>query len=325
MILDFTYKICYYYSKRKDHVIFENPRKTYFMRALIGIGIGVLILYLLALWLGMMIPFTWFVVTMSLVVTSFIYFPYILPKLLRKVKADEGEIWANPWLRESAVATRSFSGYRSIHAQVERQAGYHFMFPGEYLVKTIEMPRIMVLEGNPQEPFTLKGGRTLRFKYIVPFVVMPGRLIAFNRHSEEHIKRKVKTRCDGYLQGYIGDRRSLGFGSAAMEELKDGFEYLYGEDDEIDDDEWNMGIQIGTPTLYDVDNPDDVAKAKNLVTIMNTMMDIASDMVARSGNQLKFNEALKMALVSSGSADIEFLEVAGNLFGMPTDRKKGGK
>lgn len=299
------------------------------MRAPVGIGIGIVIFIITFFLVNLFGPDLWLTMAISIIATSLIYFWGVFPNCTFIVPENKAWIMANSFFPESAVPTAQFSGNRNVRAQKEFQAGFHWKFPWDKKGEEIDMQKIIAVEGNPEETYTLAGGQSTKLKYQVLVVPLPGRIVNFNRTKEKDIIRKVKARAEGFLQEYIGGQSVVTFGKEWKDALKARFEGLYGGPEIIDPEEEAMGIWTGTPEIYDIGQPKEVEDARNFEIQMQSVIKTAERMVRVSKDKMKFNEAMKMALVGRGQAKIDFVELTGLLGGQTrnqkTNKRKGGQ
>lgn len=285
------------------------------MRTLVGIGTGVVIL--LASWYVtiLLIPVPWLAMTIASMVSVLVYFKMVFPYASTKVPPNKAWTFANSFISESSAEQGEFSGYRTIIAQKEFQAGFHWKFFWEYPDKEVDMRRQIIIENDPDtNPYTLKDEKQIRIKWQVFCEPLPGNIVNFLKTRPESIERRVRNRGDAFVQGYVGGLTEIEFDKTQMDNLKAAFEHIYGGPNYIDEEERNLGIWTGTPEIIDIDQPVEVQEAQNYKQRMEKIIEIANAMVEASGGKLGYDHALKLALVGSGDANIDFVELAGTLF-----------
>lgn len=221
---------------------------------------------------------------------------------------------SNSFVREKNTFDGTFTGYRHIKAQWESQSGFHFKYPWDVKAVEIDMQIVIVVQGDKNNRFTLKGGQTISLRYIVRAIPLPGRLVNFNRTNKDDIIRRIKARVEAWLQGYVGGLEATGFDKNAIDSFKRNFELCFGGLERIDPDEEAMGIWTGTPEITDIENPKEVEAARNLETEMEAIAKSAKRLVEVSGGKLSYNDALKMVLLGKG-AKMDFVQIAGVLGG----------
>ncbi len=290
----------------------KTPRN---MRTLIGIGTGLALLVVSILVTNLLIPIFWLATAVAFLISVLVYFKFVFPYATIRVPANKAWTLGNSFISESSKELATFSGYRTIIAQKELQAGFHWKFFWEYPDKEVDMKRQIQVENDFEEPLTLRDGKQIRIRWRVFVSPLPGNIINFIRTRPEDIKRRVKDRVDSFLQGQVGGMASIDFDATQMQAIKDRFEMVYGGSNRIDEEERQLGIWTGTPEIIDIDQPEEVQKAKNYQQKMEATIKVANAMVKASKGKLRYDQALKLALVGSGDAKIDFVELAGTLFG----------
>jgi len=289
-----------------------------------GISIGVLI-YVITLFLILLFNLPlWLIISASIIVSSLIYFMGIFPKMIIIVPENQAWVMANRFKNESSDKTEEFSGYRKIKAQTEFQAGLHWIYPWEEKGEEVNMKRIIPVEGDPEETYTLADRSTVKLKFLVSVVPLPGYIVNFVRHDEEDIIKRVRAKAMAFLQGEIGKMEKASFNKKTMEGIQAKFEDLYGGPKHLEDDEKDLGIWTSTPQIFDISLPKEVEQAINEANIIQQAMDKADEMVRRSNGKMSYGEAMKWASVSQGKAGIGILEMAG-LAGNSNKKKSGKK
>lgn len=292
------------------------------MRLILGIGTGVVMLVmflLMATFLGMSSVMK----TLMIITAVYLYFTYVFPYATIKVPPNKAWVLANSFVSESAMKLETFSGYRMITGQKEFQAGFHWKFFWEYPDKEIDMRRQIIVENDPDEnPFTLRDGKQIRIKWRIFCEPLPGNIVNFLRTRPESIEMRVTDRVNVFIQGYVGRLASIKFDKRQMNKLKNEFEKIFQGPTVIDDEERELGIWTGTPEIIDIDQPKEVQAAKNYQQKMEATIRVANEMVNASKGRLRYDQALKLALVGSGDAKIDFVELAGTLFGKERPSKK---
>ncbi len=257
------------------------------------------------------------------------YFPFIFPHVTFIVPENKAWIMSNRFVAESAEPTSTFSGSRTIEAQKEFQAGFHWKYPWDVLAEggEIDMKKVIPVEDTEGATYTLRTGKTMTLKYQVLIVPLPGYVVNFFRTREKDIVRRVKARAEAFLQGYIGSLDIVSFGEEQIKNIQEAFEKEWGGKDFLDPEEIELGIWTGTPEVYDISNPKDVEDARNFEKQMDSVIAVANKMVRKSKNQMPHAQAMKLALVGRGQAKIDFLELSGALpiASGQRGKKKGGK
>ena len=301
------------------------------MRMGVGIGISIAIFIVTLFLIAVLItPPLWLLFASSGVVTSLLYFSLVFPNVTFIVPENKAWIMVNRFVPESLLVQARFSGNRDIRAQKEFQAGFHWKYLWETKAEDgeINMKKVILVESDDDATYTMRNGKTIKIKYQVLVVPLPGNIVNHFRTREEDIKRRIKARAEKFLQGHIGKLLVIKFDKTQQDILKKAFEKVWGGPDVIDDEERELGIWTGTPEVYDIGNPKGVEDALNWQTNMATAINIAKQMVINSGNQMPFEQAMKIAVAGQGLVKMDFFEVTGNLLGMSStpkiDKSKGG-
>jgi hypothetical protein len=262
---------------------------------------------------------------LSMLFTTIIFFTIVFPNATFIVPADTAWILENPFKPEIVGDnSEEFSGYREIRAQTEFQAGFHWKYPWERFLVSIDMKRTIIVEGDKKKTYTMGNGNTVMVQWQFLCTPLPGCLINYNRSNEEDIRLQIKTRVERWLQGKIGSMSSVSFGKAQIDEFKESFEFVFGGPKTIDEMERKFGIWAGTPEIFYIGNPPKIEEGKNFAESIGPLFAAAKDMVTKAEGGLSYEAALKIASMlraAESGGEVSFVDIAGAI---GQQKKKGG-
>jgi hypothetical protein len=264
----------------------------------------------------------------GIILTLLICCIWVLPNCTINVSANKAIIVSDNLKNEDSQVESSFSGNRVIKAQRELQAGFHWKYFWEKPVAEVDMSRQRTIENDPDDPkkqYTLKDRKLIKIKWRIFYAPLPGSIVKLNRTKPEDIKKRIYDRVDGFVQGFVGELESIGFGQKQMDEMREAYIARFKDNEHIDDEEKEMGIWTSNLEVIDFDDPKEVQQARNFEEVMLTNIRLANKIVNESNGKIHPNDALKMVLVGSGKANIDFIELAGILPSSQGGQKKNPK
>ncbi len=271
----------------------RTKRKTETMRITLGVGVGLSILWIAHFFATILISDRMMAVGIAFIIFSIIYFRWLFPYFTCIVPADRAWVISNSLVSESSKKRTEFSGYREIKAQRELQAGFHWRFPWENSAKVIDMTRLITVESDETDIYTLKGGKEfVIISWRIFYGPLPGSIVNYIKTRPMHITTRISDRARTYLQGAIGKLKEINFDKAQQESLRNGFEAIYKGPEHIDTEEEELGVWTGTPNIIDIDQP----KTKQEISIiLDTVMKAVKD----SNGEMTFAEARDIILGAS--------------------------
>ncbi len=293
------------------------------MRATFGIGVGIFILTITMFFSFWGIDDFLIGLAIAIVTASLPYFWLIFPALTFDVLGDEAWIMVNPWMTESTHHEETFLGFRTIKAQREFHSGFHWRWPREYKVRSVELNRRILVVPEAGEVITTRDGKTYRVEWFVVVTPLPGYLVNFTKTNEEDVKKQVKGRVVQFLQGFFGDleSRSVKFDKRQLERIRIKFEKIFQGEEHLDDLEINLGIWTGTPKVVKVRQSSITEEARQLTQAIRDFSVAAKELVRSSAGSLKFREALGLIMmfqqnITAGGEQLSYVDATSFLLGM---------
>jgi hypothetical protein len=250
------------------------------MRAIIATGIGLLIFMVVLFFANYIFPNAIVAFLMSIAITAVPFFQKVFPYVVCLVPPDEAWVITNPYKHEQGAEQLkyvphtprtneneenqedtmvgmdlTYSGYRKIRAQWEAQAGFYFLLPGEYPDKKVDLTRMISIENDYDEVYTLADKSVVLFRWRVFYSALPGRIVNFIRTRPIHIETEIRNRMRGFLQGLVGEYTKLDFDEHQRGLVRKKFEDKYGRANIIDKQEEDLGIWVSSLDVYDIDEP----------------------------------------------------------------------
>ncbi len=249
-----------------------------------------------------------------------IYFWTILPHFTFYTEANQANLLSDSFRPENANELATFSGRQKFVALTEYEPGQHWKWPHEKVVFAVDMSREIIVTHDDKEVYTFAGGVDLiEMKYQVIVKALPGNITNYIQTRPKAIRQQVKSRISAFIQGYIGSRTKADFGEQGQNDFKNAFEARFGKEHVIDKFERDLGIWTSTAIITDIDEPEEVQKARKFVKAFNLIMDTARTQVEASkavagGTPITEKDALDSAyhiLAAMGGANIDLVDING--------------
>lgn len=286
------------------------------MRAIIGIGSGVIIYFIVLFFTSRLLPYSINQHGVALIVGCILYFLFVFPYCTINVPPDRAWVVANEFKTESAMEQAEFTGFREIRAQKEFGAGFHWIFFWEFSDKEVNLTRQILIENDENEPYTLADGNTIIVKWQIFAQILPGNVVNYIRHRPKDIQTRIGNRTDGFVQGYFGAKKAeeVTFDQAQLLDLKR--EYTsppprgFGPQRLIDDDERALGVWVGDIEAFDIDQAKIVQEGRNISTKVSMFLKLADDLLAKG---MPFESVWKFITALATNTKIELVELGGFL------------
>jgi hypothetical protein len=243
----------------------------------------------------------------------------------RKVDANEVEIWANPYIKETIPADGEFTGKEEIHGQRALRAGWNLLLPGEYLVEggVMEMNKKIIVE-IAKESYKTSDTKQLEVTARVVLTILPPyevnhfRYIMGNGDSEkgyEELSKYFRGEVRAFIQSYMITRTADDI-QKNLDAFKKAFkEEMFGGLHAMDDREKRTGTWTGEPVLERVQEVQAVLDAESLESQLDLVKKLQKDVMAEKGAEIPAGTAWQIALAMAGKATMEVKDLNLNLSG----------
>ena len=119
-------------------------------------------------------------------ITIFAFFKWLAPTMLVKHDLYQAGVYGSPFGAEHGAPRDTYSGHARAAWAIERHGpGFSLIFPGEELIKMVDLTRHIMVKGDLSKPVTLSDGTPIYFDYIALPVALPGSLARFITYTDD--------------------------------------------------------------------------------------------------------------------------------------------